>query len=338
MPMQCIPLARRALAAGACLAVAAASPLLAAVPGYTPPAGYEAEDLGLAADLFTVASDGRMAVARTAPGGAAITVYNHADPTGRAALATFTDPALGYLGGLAFSGNDLLVAENGARNTLFRASLTDNSLTALAPSGSVANIGTVGIRPTDGAILALAANSPGQGALYEFSGGTANLVASGLGGGYVGGLAFDNAGNAFIGDTNDPFFAGNPGRVLELDALGVVRQSYSLAGGGGSGLYSLTRGAGGDIFATTGATITRLSNGAATSFGTFSGAFPFPTDIAADPFSGGLVVNGAFTGAGGIFRVRPTAAAVPEPGTAALLLMGAGPLLLGARRRRLPVA
>lgn len=331
--MQGLPIARRALLAAACLAVTAAAPLIAAVPGYTPPAGYEAEDLQLSGDLFSIASDGRMAVARTGAGGATITVYNHADPTGRAAVATFTNPALGYLGSLTFAGNDLLVSENGAQKTLFRASLSDNSLTALAPTGSVPNIGTVAVRPTDGAIMALASNNPGQGAVYEFSGGSANVVATGLGSGYLGGLVFDNAGNAFVGDTNDPFFAGNPGRVLQLDTSGVVTQSYSLAAGGGSGLYGLTRDGNGDLFATTGATITRLSNGVATSFGSFSGTLPFPTDIAADPF-GGLVVNGAFTGVGGIFRVRQTAAAIPEPGTMALLLMGAGPLLLRARKRR----
>jgi hypothetical protein len=303
------------------------------MPGYFPAAGYEAEDLHLSGDLFAIAPEGSMAVATGTGSGAVSTVYNHADPLGRASVATVSDPFLNFLGGLAFAGNDLLVSENGAEDTLFSASLATGDVTALAPAGSVANIGSIAVRPTDGGIFAVASNNPGSGAVYRFAGGAAGVFASGLGTGYLGGVTFDDAGNGFVTDTNDPFFAGNPGQVLELDPAGAFTGTTSLAGGAGAGAYAITRDANGDFFATTGGTLTRVSNGVATAFGTFDGPFPFPTDIAADPF-GGVVVNGGFTGVGGLFRVRPTATAVPEPGSLALLAMAAGPLLWRRRKAR----
>jgi hypothetical protein len=320
-----------ALATLACLTLSANVAARAAVSGYTPPAGYEAESLNLSGDTFAVAPDGRFAVAN----GGTITVYNQADPTGRSAIGGVTDARIGYIGALAFAGNDLLISESGAQDTVFQASLAAGTLTALAPAGSIANVANVGIRPTDGAMFALASNNPGTGAVYQLSGGQATLVASGLGTGYLGGMAFDIAGNLHIGDTNDPTFSGQAGRVLTLNPAGAVIGVDSLAGGGGNGAFDITFDNNGDLFATTGGTLTRLSNGVATPFGAFGGAFPFPTDIAADP-SGGLLVNGAFTGVGGIFRVRPTAAAIPEPASVALLGFGALPLL--RRRRRSPTA
>jgi hypothetical protein len=157
--------ARHALASLACFALVGAPFTRAAVPGYTPPAGYEAEDLQLSGDLFAIAPDGRMAVATGSGSGAVITVYNHADPRGRASVATVSDPLLNFLGGLAFAGNDLLVSENGAEDTLFSASLATGAVTALAPAGSVVNIGSIAVRPTDGGIFAVASNNPGSGAV-----------------------------------------------------------------------------------------------------------------------------------------------------------------------------
>ncbi len=304
-------------------------PASAAVTGYTPPPGYEAEDLGLSGDTLAIARDGRLAVSRRSAGQTAITVYNQVDPVGRTILTTISDPRLQTLGGLSFANGGLLVSENGGQRTVFRASFADGSVTPLAPSGTMPNVTSIGRRPTDGAVFAVASNNPGNGIVYRIHDGTVLPFAANLGSGYLGGLVFDAAGTMFVGDTNDPSFLGNPGRILSLDGVGGLIGVTSLEAGRGSGVYDIARDAYGDLYATTQSTLTRVSNGVATPFGEFSGAFPFPTDIAVDP-TGGIVVNGAFTDAGNLFRVRATA--IPEPSSLALLGLGL-PLLMAWRRK-----
>jgi hypothetical protein len=299
----------------------------AAVPGFTPPAGWTADPLNLKGDVIAVAPDGRLAVGVNGPNGG-ITVYNHAGEAGRSAVAFIPAQQLRSLGGLAFAGEDLLVSENGSLDTVFRASPADGSLTSLAPAGAIPNVGEIAVSPT-GDIFAVAANNPGQGQIRRLVGGAAPVFAGSLGHGYLGGLTFDDAGSLLVADTNDPFFAGVPGRVLRLDASGALTDSLDLAGGGGSGVYDIAW-FGGSLYATTGATLTRWQ-GRATPFGAFEGMFPFPTDIAACP-DGSLIVNGNFTGVGGLFTLRPQGAAVPEPGTMTLMVLGLMPLAV--RRRR----
>jgi hypothetical protein len=86
----------------------------------------------------------------------------------------------------------------------------------------------------------------------------------------------------------------------------------SLAGGGGTGAYDIARDAFGAFYVTTGATVTRIFGGAVYPLGHFPGDYPFPTDIAADPY-GGVLVNGVFTGAGQIFRIQLARGALRGP-------------------------
>jgi hypothetical protein len=304
--------------------------LHASVAGFTPAEGWSAGPLQLRGDVAAIALDGRFAVGSSSASGAVVTIYNHSRPEGRVALGEVAAPGLRYLGGIAFDGNDLLISENGARDTVYRANTADGTLTALAPEGSMPNVGEVGVRP-GGGILAVAANSPGRGRLYHVAGGAASIYADGLGTGYLGGLSFDGDA-ALVADTNDPNFTGAAGRVLRLDGAGAVAGALDLAGGGGSGVYDIAW-SGGTLFATTGTTLTRWHAGVATPFGAFGGAFPFPTDILADP-DGSVIVNGIYTDAGGFFRLTPTGVPVPEPGTLLLVAIGFLPLLRGRRQGR----
>src|SRR5207244_3481730 len=171
-------------------------------------------------------------------------------------------------------------------------------------------------RRSDVLLFALTTPGPGQGAGSTISGGQATLFAKWLGIGYVTGLAFSPTGRLFVGDTADPTFAGKPGQLLELGANGQVVQTIPLTAGGGSGLSGLAVDAEGDLFASTGATITevRLNRGTRVrEFGRFSGTGPFPGGLQFrgsrfEPGSGdgALLVNGAFTGVHGLFEVTTT--------------------------------
>jgi hypothetical protein len=303
-----------------------ARPSAAAVAGFNTSAGYDADDLAITADTFAVAPDGRFAVGT----GSTVTVYNHADPAGRAALATITSPKFKTLGGLAFQGADtLLVTDNTfLSGAILSAAISSGTVSTLAAPGTANDVAQVRVRPTDGSAFAVLSHNPGQGAVVEVTGSGVSPFAGGLGTGYLGGLAFDAAGNVYVGDTNDPNFMGAAGKVLELSGAGALLGSASLAGGGGHGVYDVN-GFNGDYYATTGNTLTRLNGGVATQVGAFTGAYPFPTDVAID--STGVLVNGNYTGVGGVFRVRP-AGSVPEPASLALLAIGMLPFLRTRRR------
>lgn len=304
-----------------------ACPSRAVVAGFNPSPGYTADDLGISADTFAVAPDGRFAVAQ----GSTITIYNHADPAGRAPVGAVSNTGFKTLSSLAFVGQDSLLVADASflAGALYSATISTGNVSTIAAPGSALNVAQVRVNPRDGAAYAVFANNPGQGAVMHVTDAGLTPFASGLGTGYLGGLAFDSAGDIFVGDTNDPKLLHNAGQILELNGVGALVGSESLAGGGGYGVYDVA-GSNGDFYATTGSTLTRLTGGTATEVGDFTGAYPFPTDVAAD--GGGILVNNPYGGNFGVFRVRPAASSVPEPSSLAFLLMGTLSLL--HRRKR----
>ena len=300
----------------------AAPPPPAAAPAFQAEAGYRAAGLDLKGSALAVSPGGRAAVAQdAADGGATIAIYDGLEPANRKLLQTIKAPAgetFKFFGGLVFKDdNTLLFSENGVANTVYSASISTGEVQALAPKGSLPSVADLAIRRSDGLLFALATPGPGMGAVYTVSGGQATPFAKGLGIGYVAGLAFSPTERLFVGDTADPTFSGKPGQILELDENGAVVQSIPLGAGGGTGLGGLAIDAEGDLFASTGATITevRLYRGAQVStFGKFSGMGPFPGELLFrgsrfEPRSGDgiLVVDGSFTGVGGLFEVTTTA-------------------------------
>lgn len=305
-----VPLNTRTVAASALCLLCARSQA-----GFTPIAGYGVIDLGLTGSAIAISPSGRFAVAQDSfGGGASVSVYDQVLP-GRHLLGTILAPAgdvWKYIGAMTFLDDaHLAIGENGDMDTVYLGTLGGTS--RLAPIGSVNNVSGLAVG-FSGTLFALATNNPGSGAVLTLSGGAAHPFASGLGVGYMAGLGY-HAGRLYAGDSNDPFFLGNPGQVYELDAGGAVSGTQSLSGGGGSGIVDLVFDSEGDMICSTGAALTQ--NGLP--FGSFAGMFPFPTFLAYhgtrfEPGSGDgmLLVNGTFTDEGGIFAVVP----VPEPALA----------------------
>mgnify|MGYP000283043335 CR=1 FL=1 len=310
------------------------------VAGYTPPTGYRTLSLELSGGAVAVSSSGRLAVARSRVGGGAeITVYDRIRPAGRQVLATISDSRWQFFGGITWRDeNTLVFTENGDLDTVLEWRI-GTGVIPLAPEGSLPNAADV--YGLGNQMLVLTADGPNLNKLYRVAGGTATVVVAGYGNGYAGGLALRN-GWLYLGDTNDPFFAGNSGQVFRyepvFDADGLLvganlLDTLSLAGGGGSGLATFVFDSEDDLIASTGRSLTHLRGTAATPFGTFSGAFPFPASLAYygtrfEPFDGDgmLIVDGSFTEVGGLFAITP----VPEP-NALWALVGGCALLL--RRR-----
>ena len=319
------------------------------VPGFQNPAGYRADSLNLASSAFAVGPDGKLAVAQdNASGGATITIYDKIG-AGRTALKTISAPAgtdFQFFGGIAWKdANTLSFSEDGKANTVFSASLNSSTVTPLAPLGTLPYVAQIAYKPGDatGTLYAGLAGGPNANAVYTISGGAATPFATGIGNGYLGGLAFrPSDGALFVGDTNDPSFTGNAGQALQLNANGTVGAAYALKGGG-SGVSELTFDTASNLYATTGGTITELPNGSATAqnFGTFAGGGLFTPAggiqfFGGDftPYGGGigtLLVNGGFTGVSGLFTLQPSS--VPEPSGLAALFCGTGGLVVLRRRK-----
>ncbi len=289
-------------------------------PPYQPPAGYRMAALDLQGTALAISPAGRLAVAHdAADGSATITVYDRVEPAARALLQSVKAPAgdrFQFFGGLVFQDDDtLLFSENGAASTVYSASVGTGDVRALLPKGSLKSVADLAIRRSDGRLFALVTPGPGKGEVYTVADGHTTRFAGGLGVGYVTGLAFGPTERLFVGDTADPTFAGKPGQILELGAGGEVVQSVSLAPGGGAGLAGLAVDAEGDLFASTGSTLTevRLHRGARVrEFGHFGGVGPFPGSLLFrgrrfEPESGEgeLLVNGGFTPVGGLFAITP---------------------------------
>ncbi|MEN3000824.1 MAG: PEP-CTERM sorting domain-containing protein [Armatimonadota bacterium] len=312
------------------------------VAGYTPPTGYYAFSLELSGGAVAVSPSGRLAVARNQfGGGATITIYDRIRPNGRQVVASISDSRWQFFGGLAWRDeNTLVFSENGDLDTVLEWRI-GTGVVSLAPEGSTPNVADVYVLGNQ--VLALGADGPNANKLYRIADGAATVIISAYGNGYAGGLGLRN-GQLYLGDTNDPNFAGNPGQVFRylpvFDANGLLIganfiDTLSLAGGGGSGLATFVFDSEGDLIASTGRTLTQLRGTTATPFGTFGGAFPFPFSLAYfgtrfEPFDGDglLIVDGSFTAVGGLFAVTP----IPEPNTLGALV--AGLVLLRLHRRR----
>jgi hypothetical protein len=289
---------------------------------YTQAGGYRVQVTDLKAGGVAVSPGGRLAVAQHDSGGAAaITIHSSIEPAGRTVLRIVRAPAgdlFRFFGGMVFRDDDTLIfAENGDMDTVYAARVSTGEVQSLAPKGSLPAVDPIAIRPTDGLLVAGTSGGPGKNAVYTIADGQARPLATSLGLGFLGGLAFDPAGRLFVGDTADPEYAGKPGQILELRPDGTVRRTISLAAGGGSGVGGLACDAEGDLIASTGATLTHVRlHGVprVTEFGRFSGQSPFPGGLAFrgtrfEPGSGDavLLVNAAFTDVGSVLAVTPTA-------------------------------
>jgi hypothetical protein len=294
-------------------------------PPYQAAVGYRMSSLDLQGSTMALSPGGRLAVGHdSADGGATIAVYDRLEATDRKLLQTIQAPVgdtFKFIGGLAFQDDDrLLFSENGGMNTLYAASVGTGSVQPLLPKGSLPSVADVAVRTSDGRVFALVTPGPGKGAVYAIADGQATPYATGLGVGYVTGLAFGPTGRLFVGDTADPTFAGKPGQILELGPDGRVARTISLAAGGGAGLAGLAIDAEGDLLASTGATLTEVrlsarrgaSGAQVREFGRFAGSGAFPGGLMFrgarfEPESGdgALLVNGGFTGVGGLFAVVP---------------------------------
>jgi hypothetical protein len=322
------PAACCALRAACCLlTLGLAAPANGQQAAYVSSAGYRVQPTDLKGGGLALSPARRLAVAHDdASGGATITIYSSLDPA-RAVLQTLRAPTgdtFRFFGGLLFRDDDtLLFAENGDMDTVYSGSVGTGEVRALAPRKSLSDVGALALRPGDGLLFAETASGPGQGAVFTIENGAVTPFARGLGIGYLGGLAFDPAGQLYVGDTADPDFSGKPGQVLELGPRGEVLRSVSLAAGGGHGIADLVSDSEGDLIATTGPTITqlRLHGGARVSeLGRFAGADAFPTSLVYhgtrfEPGSGDgmLLVNGTLTGVGAVFAVGPTSERLSLP-------------------------
>lgn len=303
------------------------------------PAGYQRTGETFTGDAFAVAPDGKVAIAvANFAGNASIKVYTDAAAAQAATspIQTFTSAGYKFWGDLTFTDNNtLLFSENGDRDTVYRGVVSSGATTALAPDGSVpAAGGVIQIGPT---VYAVAATNPGTGALYSISGGSALAVLTGIGSGYLGGVAVDGSGNFLLTDSNDPTFSGNTGLLRRYSSSFSPLSSIDLAGGNGSGAYDVVVDDEGDLFVTTGSTLTQIPFGTTTAaqFGSSFGSFAFITnlDYTGTGFSsslgtGELFVNAGFGDDGVILSVTP---AIPEPAALSLVLVAATGFL---RRRR----
>ena len=349
------PLFSFLLAGGACLLSVSGS--AQAVSGFTNPAGYKSAALGVGGSVFAVGPDGKLAIGQdNGSDGATVTVYDSIGAN-RHTLVTFSAPAgekFDYFGGIAWKdANTLAFSEDAKAETAFSASLTTGIVTQLAPNGSLNNVAQIAYKPGDpsGTLYAALANGPNittgrqENAIYTVANGAVNAFATGLGGGYLGGLAFrPTDGALFVGDTNDPNFARTPGQVLQIGGNGAVTKTFSLAGSGGGDVSGLTFDSAGNLFAATDNTLSELPFGAnqAVNFGTFaggSGAYPGDLQFIGGDFTangggtGTLLVNGGFgSGVSGLFAITP--AAVPEPAAYSAVGFGFWVLGVGLRLRK----
>ena len=317
---------------------------------WAPPAGYQRVGGTITGQSFAVAPDGKVAVGINKVGTTAGVVNIYADAAAAAAgtspIRTFTDPSFVSFGDLTFSGSDTILFSEFANATVFSGSVSSGgAATALAPANSVQFPQGVAVR--NGTVYATSVVGPGASDIFALSGGAATPVVSNVGVGYIGGLAFDAAGNLLVTDSNDPDFSGDPGRLMRFDSSFAPLAPITLddgAAGSGVRAYDLAIDSEGDIFVSTGPTLTRLASDFSVieQFGpTFIGGFEFVAGLdftgsgfEANAGSGRLFINATDAGEGGIVVVAP----IPEPAALGLLAFAATVLTCKRRKSALAVA
>ena len=314
---------------------------------WVPPAGYERVGGTITGQLIAVAPDGKVADGINKVGSTPGSVQIYADAAAAAAgtspIRTFTDPSFVSFGDLTFDGSNTILFSEFSNGTVYSGSVASGgAATALAPANSVQFPQGVAVR--NGTVYATSVVGPGASDILALSGGAATPVVSNVGVGYIGGLAFDAAGNLLVTDSNDPDFTGDPGRLLRFDSAFNPLTPIVLNDGAGAGVhaYDLAIDSEGDIFVSTGPTLTRLSSDFSVieQFGpTFAGGFEFVAGLdfvgsgfEANAGSGRLFINATDAGENGIIVVAP----VPEP--AALGLLAFALVALTRKRRKSAVA
>ncbi|MEA2735609.1 MAG: hypothetical protein QOE14_2060, partial [Humisphaera sp.] len=250
---------------------------------WVPPAGYERVGGTITGQSFAVAPDGKVAVGINKVGVTAgsVKVYaNAADAAaGTSPIQTFTDPTFNSFGDITFDGNNTVLFSEFSNGTVYSGQVGTGASTALAPANSVPF--PQGVVAHNGAVYATSVIGPGASDVIALAGGAATTVISNIGNGYIGGLAFDAAGNLLVTDSNDPSFTGASGRLLRFDGLFSPLSPIVLDDGpGGAGVrgYDLAIDSEGDIFVSTGPTLTHVSSDYSLieQFGpTFVGGFEF---------------------------------------------------------------
>ena len=304
---------------------------------YAPPPGYGRTPESFQGDVFAVAPDGKVAIgfqSSSAVPDPIIRVYANAAAAqaNAAPVQTFTPAGAQFYGDLTFADNNtLLMSEDSGINGVLSGSMTDGSVTLL---GNVPAVQCVAVH--NGNVYAVAANGPGANAVYQVGNNTPIL--SNIGNGYLGGIAFDSAGRMLLSDSND---SGPAGQIIRYDPTLTTATDIDLSGGNGFGAFDVALDTEGDIFATTGNTITEvpIATGIAQQFGSgFSDSpvfgFTFLTGL---DFSGTGFTTASDTGRLWINAVDSEDSAIigvqtPEPSGALLLVIAATALLT---RRRL---
>lgn len=318
-------------------------PSVSLAAAYVPAAGYSRVPQTFYGDTFAIAPDGKVAIAQTFP---SVKIDVYSDTTAAQAatspIQTFTPAGAVYWGDLTFADNNtLLFSENQGLKTVLSGNVSTGATINLAPNNSIPN--AAGIALKGGSIYAVSATNPGTADVYKLNDAVTNptAVINNTGIGYLGGIAFDAAGNMLLTDTNDPTFAGLSGKLLRYDNAFAPLTPIDLASGNGTHAYDVAIDTEGDIFVTTESTLTTIPFGTTTAqqFGTkFTDAFfnsPFPTTLEyigtgfeRDNGAGQLWVNAGFTDDGSILGI-----ATPEPGAGMLLLLAGATFGAGRKRK-----
>jgi len=318
----------------------------AALADYQAPAGYNSELLtGLPSGFsgLAVNSTGELAVTD----GSTVTLYNTWQ-NGRTEIGTITDASwTSDTDPVFLNSTTVLFGENGSSDALWEVNFATATptVTQVTLNGSLPHIAGVALTGSTTALVSgSSATGFATGDLYLDSvdltktSGNVSSVVSGVGDQYEGDPGVTPGGNLVLLESK---FNGEDSLVHLYNSDGASAEpDVDLSGGNGYGAYGIAFDSSGAAYVTTGDTITRISDLDAasptvTQFGgdpTFNAFF---TSIsytggsfaAGNPSNTGTLIIADGSGSGDVFAVF-----VPEPATAALLLVSAFGLL--SRRRR----